>query len=386
MTVLHCDPGALRSTARSLRAVSAEIDRTSDQVMRAGDDVAWTGLASLEQAARRADAVAGLQLLVSPVTAIADGLDEVATAAEDLGPRARQHLRHVEDLVGLRDRMVALGPPTDPVLVSRWDLELVGIDQELARAQSLVEWAQEEFDRAQRAVAARLDGLVSGWRETLMRLSVLKDAVKDTKEFVKAVAFTATMASAARQLSRKRPVGERSLHRANQRIARATQRLEKAKATLRGTKNVQRLANVPGGRTLLRWAGRANIAVGIAEAGWDVVQGGGYDGGRGVATRVLAGGAVVGVAAAMIVGGPVVGAVGMTAYGAYQAWTIGNTIYDNRHQIKAAAVRTWEQGKRLAGDATRLVGKAQDRARAGLGRVRDLWSSATTGGLAGVLP
>ncbi|KNX37547.1 hypothetical protein [Luteipulveratus halotolerans] len=86
------------------------------------------------------------------------------------------------------------------------------------------------------------------------------------------------------------------------------------------------------GRTVVKYTGPIGAVLTVYDASHDLADAGGYDGGRGTTTRVLAGGAIVG--APLLFVAPEVGAVLVTAYA---TWTLGNLVYDNRNNIDRAA-------------------------------------------------
>jgi hypothetical protein len=103
----------------------------------------------------------------------------------------------------------------------------------------------------------------------------------------------------------------------------------------------------------------------------DVFTGGGYHGGRGVATRVLGGvgalgaGALLASSMGLIALGPVGLAIAGVAVLAYAAWSLGNVIWDHRQAIAHAATVAWDAtvsavsaGAHAVDDAAHAVGRA----------------------------
>lgn len=117
------------------------------------------------------------------------------------------------------------------------------------------------------------------------------------------------------------------------------------------------LARAPGGAAVARYAGKVFLPLTMASGAVDAFTGGGYDGARGVTTRVL-GAAGAGGASALLFASAALGPVGLTVAGAavltYGAWSLGNLVYDNWGEITDAVGRAagW------VGDRATDVGRA----------------------------
>ena len=85
--------------------------------------------------------------------------------------------------------------------------------------------------------------------------------------------------------------------------------------------------------------GKAFLPLTVLTGGIDAVTGGGYEGGRGWATRgfgaagALGAGALLASGAGLIALGPVGLGIAGAAVLAYGAWSLGNLVYDNREAI-----------------------------------------------------
>ena len=140
------------------------------------------------------------------------------------------------------------------------------------------------------------------------------------------------------------------------RAAQAAQRMEAAAGVFQFGKPPTWLA---GPRTLL---GKAFLPLTIATGAMDVVTGGGYDGARGVTTRVLGGAGALGGGALMLglASNPVGWGIAAGAVAAYTLWTAGNFVYDHWDDITdfAGSAASWVGDR--AGDVGRAAGDAVD--------------------------
>jgi len=95
------------------------------------------------------------------------------------------------------------------------------------------------------------------------------------------------------------------------------------------------LSRIPVVGTAAKWAGRAFLPLTVVSGVVDVVTGGGYDGARGVTTRVagaagaIGAGALLASSAGLIALGPIGLGIAGAAVLAYGAWSLGNYVYDN---------------------------------------------------------
>lgn len=381
--VLPVDAAALRSTAASLRGMAAALEESS-RAVAASAEGSWLGLAALEQSARRAETVSMLEALVVPVHGVAGGLDRVAVVAEDTGDRVRRHRLAFADLEQERRRLLAAGPPAEPLAALQWQSRLDDLQEQMSRLESLVDRALAELAEAQRALAARVERDLGPQLYALIgTLALLHEGARRLRTGWRAGRVQVTAVWAVRRLHRMRvPGGERTPYVVSERLRDAARRVH---------------GRPPGWVAVVPVAGRRVAAVGargvpllvLPDALPKIVNGGGYGGLRGDATRVLAGAAVVGVVAAVAAPGVVMGAV--LAVGTYQVWTLGNWAYDNRRRLGGTASRAWSAaGAGLArGRAAgrRLRDRAAARARSGLDRLRDRWAgTSSAGAAAGVLP
>ncbi|WP_024286243.1 hypothetical protein [Cellulomonas sp. KRMCY2] len=95
------------------------------------------------------------------------------------------------------------------------------------------------------------------------------------------------------------------------------------------------LSRVPFVGTAAKWGGRAFLPLTVVTGVADVVTGGGYDGSRGLTTRVagaagaVGAGALLASSAGLIALGPVGLGIAGAAVLAYGVWSLGNYVYDN---------------------------------------------------------
>ena len=375
--VLATDPAALHVAAAALRGLSVDLVDAAAEVADGRGLDSWHGLAALEQGGRRTATAAALRAVTVPLEEVAHDLDRVAVSASELGGQVRRHLAVAEDLAHERARLLSAGAAPDDLAGQAWRARLTDLEAEILRLRRLVAEAQEEFDLAQGRAATVLQRLTDELR-TVADLKLLHASVTRARDAWKGGRGLTIAAVELRRLHRQTvPGGERIARR----VALGMRRAERLVATMPP-----------------RWATRVPVvgrfAAGLAMKGVpvmtlvgavpDVVTGGGHDGWRGGATRVLAGAAVVGVVAAAVVSSPVAVPAGIVAAGAYQTWVAGGWIYDNRREIGRATQRVWRQG-------TTTLSSARDAARAGLRRLRSrigdgLRAPAAQPRLAGVAP
>lgn len=137
------------------------------------------------------------------------------------------------------------------------------------------------------------------------------------------------------------------------------------------------LSRLPGAANVMRHAGKVFLPLTVLSGLSDVATGGGYDGARGVTTRVLGAAGATGagalLASSFVAGaalGPVGLAVASAAVLAYGAWSLGNLIYDNWGAITDAVGRAanWvgdravDAGRAVVGAATWTADRVGDAA------------------------
>ncbi|AXH94906.1 hypothetical protein [Ornithinimicrobium avium] len=337
-SVLACDPEELEATARTLRQLAAELDTVAAEVASATVQD-WSGLAAIEQGARRGEAGDLLRSFTPQVEDVAAAISRVAVAAREEGALVRHHARLGEDAALERARLLALGAPTDPVAAVRWEARLEELGSSQRWHESLVAQAQERFDQVQQAVAVVLDRIRAATPEHLRDLALLVATTDQAVNLAKdGRALTASATTGYRLRRVRGRSAERTLHQMQQRIERNVARLRLSPPGW--------VSKIPGVGTALGAVGKAVPVLVVLDAGKGVLDGGGYRGWRGGVTRVLAVGAVVGTGVAVLVAAPAAAAVGLGAAATYQAWTIGNAVYDNRREIGQALARTWRRGSR----------------------------------------
>lgn len=337
-SVLACDPDALEATARTMRRLAAELDAVAGEVATAAVQD-WGGLAALEQDGRRHEAGDLLRSFVPQVDEVATGITRVAEVAREEGAAVRQHVRLGEQAASERARTIALGPPPDPVAAARWELRVEELGASQRWHESLVVQAQHRFDQVQALVTATLDRIRAAVPEPLADVLLLRITVEQTVKLARAGQGTVSSVATTRRLRRLRGrVGERTLHQVQQRVEKNLARLKLAPPAW--------AEKVPGVRRIAAAVGKAAPVLVLVDAVPDAVDGGGYSGWRGGATRVLAGAAVVGTFGAVVLAAPAAATIGLGAAATYQVWAVGNTIYDDRREIGQALSRTWKRGSR----------------------------------------
>jgi hypothetical protein len=110
-------------------------------------------------------------------------------------------------------------------------------------------------------------------------------------------------------------------------------------------------------------AGKAFLPLTVLSGGMDVVTGGGYDGARGVTTRILGGAGALGGAALLtgaLASNPIGWTVAAGAVLAYSAWSAGNFVYDHWDDITEFGGRALDWGHDLVTDPGRTLSEAAD--------------------------
>lgn len=354
-TVLACDPDELESTARTLRQLATELDTVATAVSTSTVPD-WSGLAALEQGARRSEAGELVRSLAPQVEQVATGVSRVAVAAREEGALVRHHGRLAEEAALERARLLAAGAPPDPVAAARWAAQLEELGSSRRWHESLVAQAEGRFEQVQRTVSTTLDRIRAALPQDLADLFTLWAAAENAIKLGRAGSALGTSASTTRRLRRMRGrAGERTRHQVQQRFSKGLARLKKSPPGW--------VSKVPRIGPVAEAVGRRAPAMVLVGAVPDTLDGGGYSGWRGGTTRVLAGAAVVGTIGAVVVAAPAAATVGLGAAATYQLWAIGNTVYDNRKEIGQALSRTWRRG-------SRGVSRFRRRAAEGLARLQ----------------
>lgn len=114
-----------------------------------------------------------------------------------------------------------------------------------------------------------------------------------------------------------------------------------------------------GARTV---AGKAFLPLTMVTGGLDAITGGGYDGARGVTTRVLGGAGALGAGAIAfgLASNPVGWAIAGGAVALYTAWSVGNFVYDHWDDITDFGGKALDWGKDRLSDAGDALSSAAD--------------------------
>lgn len=364
-SVLATSPEELRLAARRLHALGGELEGLAGRVTsRAHPADGWGGVAAVQHHAltRR---VAGLvQEASAPGEEVARTLEQVAQVAEDTSRRVVVGARRVEHGLAEIAALRAVGIPPEPHLAQAWRQRLADVEDEVARARSVVRDAEEEFELAQQRAAHVVGGAWAALQEALRLQTAVSGARRLARTLPWFTVHTVRTTRMVVDLVRSRWVREAA--------ARAVA-LTRAGSTLQQLQ--LRMGRPPQGAGRLTRALFGPHPVAIAWSWFmalgDVRTGGGYAGWRGATTKALAGVALAGgvIAAGGLLVGGVVTPIGVLMVETYALWMAGNTIYDNRDVI----VRYGGLAVRTGMDLARGVGAAAVRAgeRAGA-RLRDL--------------
>lgn len=362
-SVLACDPDELRATVTRMRRVVAELDAVAGDLTGPAQG-GWSGLAALEQAARRGETARAVRGMADPLERVAGALTELEVAAREHGATVRRHTRLLEEVVLERHRLLALGTPPEPAAAARWLQRIAVLEEEQAWHERLVEAAEQEFDQVCHRVTTVLEVVRAHVPQIVWDLALVVATARRVVSGSRQAVAAAALADSARRIHRMPvPGGERTLHRMRERIARHVGQL---KGQPPGW-----LSRVPGGAAL---ASRAVPVAGGIDAFRGAVDGGGYDGLRGRTTRALGVLGVVGAGVALGAAAAPAGVVGLAGVAAYQAWMTGNWVYDNRDRIADTAARGRSGARAVGGrvwaGARGLAARARERARSGLDRLR----------------
>lgn len=378
--VLACDPDALEEVAAGLRRLAAELEATAMTVAEPGP-AGWSGLAAIEQARCRASTGAAVGRTREPVGRAAACLDLLAGTAREQAVVVRRHQRLAEEVDLARARLAASGALSDADALVR-AARLRELEEESRWHRRAVAAAVEAFQEVRRWVTRLLEELRASLSELALNLAVVVGAVSRVTRSAGQVLAVEAIADAGRRLRR---VGDQEAPRTRHQM---DERLKKNVARFRSPKPSETLpvGKMPFGAAV-RHFGRLVPVVALADAGYTLWTGGGYDGWRGGVTRGLAAAGVVGVGLVVFLPitapAAVVGAGAMAVYG---AWMTGNWIYDNRHRLGRLASRGWSGARRVGGRAwtgtrdaagrawtggTDLARRARDRVGSGLSRLRD---------------
>src|SRR5690606_23549253 len=213
-SVLACDPDGLRSAAVGLRRVVAELDAVAGELTGPGEEGGWSGLAALEQAARRAQTVRAVRRMAEPLEQVAGALTELELATREQGDTVRRHTRLLEEVVFERTLLLAVGAPPEPLAAARWMQQVEVLDGERAWHERLLEGAEQEFDRVRRRAGAVLEVVRAHVPQIVWDLALVVTTAGKVVSGWQEAAAAAALGDAARRIHRMPvPGGERTLHR-----------------------------------------------------------------------------------------------------------------------------------------------------------------------------
>lgn len=355
MNTLALSPGELRLGAMTLGQQAALLGAAG--AAPSGAAAGWSGLAALQQQAREEEWARMLCALDDPLEELAGLVAGFADQVEDSqqtirhwltrGAEAAREEADLQRLVALADELTR--PPLERRLQdARWLVD---------QARQRVAQVEEELRQRAEQLAARV---ADSWPVRLLReLAWIRDVGQATIDLY----------STGRMLA---PISAVVQHAVA--AARATD--VQARALLQGRMSQAVLALqrsfLPAGR-LMRFlpvlSGPVGTTLSYSISGAaDLFTGGGYTGWRGGVTRVLGG---LAVPASIALWFPPATFVSAAVLGTYTAWTAGNVIVDNRHNI-ARFGRQAAQAARLAATALDRRYQINERLKAGAEAARDM--------------
>lgn len=411
------DPGALTTAATAVGGTATALEQAVGRLQSAMDiaSATWVGDAADAAATRVADESATGRRLAA-------ALDVARGVLADGGGQITSTRSHLLALVadaeatgfGVADDGRVTAPRLPPVLTTPDDTTS---GPELARRQRQLDAAAAARGTAVEAALQAVETSDATTATSLARIEVPPELAGEVESFINRLmdgadsllasgagaialgnslrrawglfgrtrSFTAFIAATGSQLrnlvaARAFVVGASADAAAFARFALAGQAGTAALQEFRLGRAGGLLSRIPGLGAVGRVAGRAFLPLTVLTGGIDVVTGGGYDGGRGVATRVagaagaIGAGALLASSAGLIALGPVgLGIAGAAVIG-YGVWSLGNYVYDNWGEItdfagraagwvgdQASAAASWV-GER-ASDAADWAGDRLDDAR-----------------------
>lgn len=345
MTAVTGDPQVLRTSASALSARSSELRRAAESV-RSQSRVAgsgWQGTAAVRFAAASGQAHRALAATGERLSRVARATDRYADELDSAQGRARglqrRHDLAERDLT-TRTRAAA-SASRGPGSPDPRDLESAAeLVRGLATALGGVAAEQAAAARRFRSVLEESGPGpdVLGWRSGAFA------AARATSKTIKLVRQVRSVVSFLKHLNLAR-----SALKSGDLLLRS-RALEDAVGLVRKMVHgpFSRFAGPARGLSVTaRFLAKLSPAATVYRGVTDAITGGGYTGWRGNTTRVLGG---LAAAAAVVGSTPAVAfppvAIGVAAaLLCYNAWKAGNWIYDNRAQLRTAAVTTYRAAK-----------------------------------------
>lgn len=315
MTALALSPSELRLASRSLGREADELRRLEAAARCAvAEPLSWTGVAAAAQESWQLVWARQLAGAVGPLDDLSDLVAGFAEQVEGGQQRIRSWLARQEEAARELFDLQRLLRSADEAV--RAELE-----RRAEQAQALVAQARREAADAEDWLRGRAEALAAAVADSwpvrlikdLIALEQVGAGVQGLRKAWQVALGSRELMRLAVQFAREQGVAARRMLVDATRLA-ALVALRSPKAATFAARFVHPAVFV--------------VLTGVGAVG-DVITGGGYEGWRGVTTRILGGAALVALPGLAVPFPPVVAgsAVVLTAY---TAWTAGNLIYDNR--------------------------------------------------------
>lgn len=315
MTALVLSPGELRLAAQSLGREADELRRLAAGARcTVAEPDTWSGVAA---AAQQTWQLAWARLLSEVLNPLDDLSDLVASFAEQV----EQGQHRIRSWIARKDQALRDLFDLERLLRTADEAVRAELERRAEQARQLVERARQEAADAQDWVRGRADTLAAivadSWParlvQDLVALDQVRRGVKGLGRAWQVALGSRELVRLAVQFAREQGVAARKMLVDSTRLA--------ALVALRSPKAVSFAARLVHPATFVVLTGVGAVS--------DVLTGGGYEGWRGVTTRVFGGAALLALPALAVPFPPVVAAGGVVLAG-YTAWTAGNLVYDNR--------------------------------------------------------
>lgn len=308
-------PAELRLAARAL-------GREADDLRRLGSDIRcavpqageWSGLASVQHGACRS---AWAQL----VTEATDPLDDLAARVAGFADQVEEGQQRIRQWLSRKEEGVRELLDIERLLRSADDAVRAELERRAAQARALIARARAELSEAEDWLRARAEELAATVADSwpvrvvadLVSLDKVRRGVKALGRAWHLLVSSGVLLRLAVQYAKEQGVAARKVLVQSTRLA-ALIALRAPRAATFAARFVHPAVFV--------------VLTGVGAMS-DLMTGGGYDGWRGVTTRVF-GGLALAALPGLLVPNPIVIGVSLAVLATYTTWTAANLIYDNR--------------------------------------------------------
>ncbi len=336
MTALTMSPAELRLAARALGRETDDLRRLGSEIRcavpQAGE---WSGLASVQHGAWRSAWAQLVTEAIDPLDDLADRVAGFADQVEEGQQRIRQWLSRKEE--GVRELL-----DIERLLRSADDAVRAELERRAEQARSLIAQARAELSEAEDGLRARAEELAAAVADSwpvrvvadLLSLDKVRRGVKALGRAWHLLVGSGVLLRLAVQYAKEQGVAARKVVVQSTRLA--------ALLVLRAPRAATFAARFVHPTTFV-------LLTAVGAFG-DLLTAGGYEGWRGVTTRVL-GGLTLAALPGLLVPHPVVIGVSLAVLAAYTTWTAANLVYDNR----AVLVKIQQFALRKTAEAAKAI-------------------------------